>query len=121
MPGRSSTRRRPQPIESRLIELEEEIAEAESWNDAERLSRLQEESQVLTHELTSAFGLGGRARPSAAPAERARISVTRAIRASLGRIDEHSTALGKHFDATIRTGTFCSYSPDPRAPIDWRL
>ena len=106
---------------SRLIELEEEITEAESWNDAERLSRLQEETQVLTHELTSAFGLGGRTRPSAAPSERARISVTRAIRASLGRIEQQSTALGEHFDVTIRTGTFCSYSPDPRAPFDWRL
>ena len=24
-------------------------------------------------------------------------------------------------DATIRTGTFCAYQPDPRVPIEWEL
>ena len=32
----------------------------------------------------------------------------------------HSPALAGHLDATIHTGTFCSYTPDPRAPITWR-
>ena len=45
-----------------------------------------------------------------------RVSVTRAIRAALARIAEQSPTLGSHFDATIRTGTYCSYHPDPRAP-----
>ncbi len=105
----------------RLRDLQAELAQAEAWNDPERAARLQEESDALTHELASALGLGGRDRIASSAAERARISVTRAIRSSLTRIGEHSDTLGAHLDATIRTGTFCSYTPDPRAPIDWRF
>jgi len=39
----------------------------------------------------------------------------------MARIAEGDPALGAHLDATIRTGTFCSYVPDPRAPIRWEL
>jgi hypothetical protein len=47
--------------------------------------------------------------------------VTRAIRAAIPRIGEHSPELGEHLERTIHTGRFCSYSPDPRALVDWRL
>jgi hypothetical protein len=30
-------------------------------------------------------------------------------------------SLGRHLAATIRTGRYCSYTPDPRAPISWEL
>jgi tetratricopeptide (TPR) repeat protein len=106
---------------TRLRELKEEITEAESWNDPERLARLQDESDALTHELAAAFGLGGRPRSSGSAAERSRVSVTRAIRASLERITEHNAPLGAHLEATVRTGTFCSYNPDPRVAINWRF
>ncbi len=104
----------------RLQEIRRELAEAEGWNDPERVARLQAEEVALGRELAAALGLGGRDRSSASAAERARVSVTRAIRTALLRIAEHSPALGDHFGATIRTGTFCSYMPDPRAPITWR-
>jgi hypothetical protein len=106
---------------TRRDELEQELTEAEAWNDPERVARLRVEADALTHELTAALGLGGRDRSAVSAAERARVSVTRAIRAALARIGEHSTGLGAHLDATIRTGTFCSYTPDPRAPITWQL
>ena len=51
--------------------------------------------------------------------ERARINVTRALTAALGRIAAHHPALGGHLRATIRTGTQCSYRPDPRVPLQW--
>jgi AbrB family looped-hinge helix DNA binding protein len=92
----------------RLREIRREIAEAEGWNDPERVARLQAEEEALKHELIAALGLGGRDRSAASAAERSRVSVTRAIRAALVRIAEQSPALGDHFDATIRTGTFCS-------------
>jgi hypothetical protein len=104
----------------RLAEIRDELAEAERWNDPERAARLRDEEDALAHELAAAIGLGGRDRHAASPTERARVSVTRAIRASMGRIAEQSPSLGDHLDATIRTGTFCSYTPDPRAPITWR-
>ena len=106
---------------ARLMELREDLQEAEAWNDPERAARAQAEIDALAHELTAAVGLGGRDRATGTPAERARVSVTRAIRAAIARIDEGDRALGAHLDATIRTGTFCSYVPDPRAPIRWEL
>ena len=90
------------------------------YKTLERALRLEAEERALTQELAGALGLGGRDRVSGSAAERARVSVTRAIRAALARIREHSPALGAHLDATIRTGTFCAYMPDPRAPIVWR-
>jgi hypothetical protein len=27
--------------------------------------------------------------------------------------------VGRHLAATVRTGRYCSYTPDPRAPIAW--
>ena len=76
--------------------------------------------QFLADQLAAAVGLGGRDRRAGSPAERARVNITRAIRAALARIRAHSPALAGHLDATIHTGTFCSYAPDPRAPITWR-
>jgi hypothetical protein len=37
------------------------------------------------------------------------------------RIAEELPDLGRHLDLTIRTGTYCAYMPDPRAPADWDL
>jgi CheY-like chemotaxis protein len=106
---------------ARLEELEEDLREAEQWNDPERVARAREERELLAHELASAVGLGGRDRKVGSDAERARVNVTRAIRAVLDRIAEHSPALARHFEATLRTGTFCSYVPDPQSPLRWEL
>jgi hypothetical protein len=105
----------------RLEELRSELEEAESFNDTERAARAHQEIEFLTDELAAAVGLGGRDRKAASSAERARLSVTRAIRSALARIAEQSPALGRHFEATIRTGTFCSYNPDPRVPMVWEV
>lgn len=104
----------------RLHELHEDLEEAEANNDPERAARAREEIDFIAGELSAAVGLGGRDRKAASASERARVAVTRAIRAALKRIREHSAQLADHLDTTINTGTFCSYTPDPRAPIDWR-
>ena len=103
----------------RVEDLRADIAEAESWNDPERAARAREELEFLAHELSGAVGLGGRDRKAASASERARLSVTRAIRSAMDRLRELDAALGAHLDATIRTGTYCAYIPDPRAPVHW--
>ena len=105
---------------TRLLDIREELAEAERWNDPERAAMLEREQSALIAELASAFGLGGRERDGHSSAERARVSVTRAIRVAMSRINEYSPDLGAHLEATVRTGTYCSYVPDPRAPMEWR-
>lgn len=106
---------------ARLDELADELREAEQHDDPERAARAEEERQVLVEQLAAAVGLGGRDRKAASDAERARVNVTRAIKGVLDRIAEHSPALGEHFAATLRTGQFCSYAPDPRSPLRWEL
>ncbi len=103
----------------RLRELQQELDEAESWNDPERAARTREEMDALVAELARAVGLGGRIRRSGSDTERARVSVTRAIRSALSRIGEHCPALARHLEATVRTGTFCSYVPDPSVSATW--
>ncbi len=105
----------------RLGELEEELQQAQAWNDTERAARARQERDLLIQELAGATGLGGRARKAGAPAERARVNITRAVKAALVRIREHSAALGGHLASTIRTGAFCSYTPDPRLPSSWQF
>lgn len=105
----------------RIRELEEELEEARSWCDFARAERAEEERDFLVRELSRAVGLGGRDRRAGSAAERARISVTRAIKRGLGRIEEHHPVLGLHLASTIRTGAFCSYTPDPRLPVLWEI
>jgi tetratricopeptide (TPR) repeat protein len=107
--------------ERRHAELEDELDEARAWNDVERAARLEGEIDFLTRELTQALGLRGRSRSFGSPAERARISVTKAIRTAIRLIDAHSPELAAHLEAAIQTGRFCSYAPPGAAPPSWSL
>lgn len=106
---------------TRVRDLEEEISEAEAWNDDARAATARDELTALAQELSRTTGLAGRSRPFASDSERARVSVTRVIKAALSRIGEESPELKHHFASTVRTGTYCSYNPDPRLPIRWEL
>ena len=97
----------------RLEDLEETVAEAESFGDAGRAARAREEIEMLAGELGRAVGLGGRARRAGGAAERARSAVQRRIKNAIERIGEHDAALGALFGRTVRTGNFCVYRPDP--------
>jgi tetratricopeptide (TPR) repeat protein len=104
---------------SRLEDLRAEIEEAEAFNDPERAARAREEMDFIAQELSAAVGLGGRDRPAASAAERARVNVTRALRREIRRIAEEDARLGRELETTVRTGTFCAYEPDPRRPVAW--
>jgi len=106
---------------ARLDQLAAELAEAERFNDPGRAAAATAERDFLVGELARAVGLGGRDRRAASHAERARLNVTRAIRAAMANLARANPALGRHLSATIRTGRYCSYTPDPRAPITWHL
>ncbi len=103
----------------RLAEIEEDIDEATHMNDPERVSLAEADRDYLIRELARGVGLGGRNRYMGATSERARTSVTRALRYALARIAEHHRALAKHLEHTVRTGTYCSYDPDPRLHSRW--
>lgn len=106
---------------ARVSELQEEIDEADSFNDPERAARAREELAFLARELAGAVGLHGRDRKTGSDAERARVNVTRAIRTALKRVSEHDALLGRRLGAAIRTGTFCVYEPPPGEEPVWDL
>jgi hypothetical protein len=105
----------------RLAEIDEDIDDARALGDEARTAQAEAEHDFLVRELARAFGLGGRERRAASASERGRVAVTRAIRQTMARITEHHAVLGEHLDRAIRTGTYCAYDPDPRAPTRWDL
>ena len=70
--------------------------------------------------LARLLALGGRDRRSGSASERARASVTTAVRQAIARMGEHHPSLAAHLEHAIRTGTYCAYSPDPTAPVEWQ-
>lgn len=106
-------------IKARLRDLQEEIGEAEDLNDAGRAEHLREEFETLLAALSQALGLGGRSRRLGSLAERARTTVTWRIRHATRRIETSHPELGRHFAHSLRTGTFCSYSPE--CAVAWRF
>jgi hypothetical protein len=106
---------------TRLRELSEDLEEARSWNDPERAARLEQEVDALTAELESAFGLGGHDRSMPSAAERARVSVTKAIGVALRAISKDCPRLGEHLATSLRTGRLCSYAPPGQEPPAWDL
>jgi pimeloyl-ACP methyl ester carboxylesterase len=105
----------------RTADLREQLEEARELNQLELVDRLEDEIETLGRELSRAVGLGGRDRRAASASERARINITRAIKIALERIAEHNPALATLLTGSIRTGTFCSYTPDSRLPASWQL
>lgn len=106
---------------NRLREIDEELDEAQSWNDPARAERVEAEREALLRELAGAAGLGGRARTMGGTAERARVAVRKAIAAALDRIDAEDPAMARLLRRTVHTGSACRYEPDPDTPLDWLL
>ena len=101
----------PAAQRARADELSEEIAEARAFNDPERLARATAELERLAGRLEDDASSG--------TGERARVNVTRAIRAALRRIETHEPELGHALQRAIRTGSSCVYQPDPDTPLVW--
>jgi hypothetical protein len=96
---------------ARTEELTGELDEARARNDLGRIDRLTAELEAITDQLLASTGLGGRARRAGSRVERARVNVQRRLRDAIRRLATEDADLGRYLDATIRTGTFCSYNP----------
>ena len=101
--------------------LREELEEAKELGNVERAEQAEQEIDALTRELSRAVGLGGRNRRAASASERARQSITKTIKSVLERIAQSDAALADILSRCIKTGTFCSYQPDPDFPIAWEF
>ena len=98
---------------ARVEDLRDELEQARDWLDHERASQAQAELDFIARELARAVGLGGRDRPTASPAERARQNVGRAVHKAVRQIASALPELGAHLERAVSTGMYCSYRPEP--------
>lgn len=103
----------------RLEQLREQMDEAELLQADERAADIQQEIDALVSELGRAFGIGGRERRAASAVEKARLNVTRAIRAAVARVEQAHPTAGRELDRAISTGSYCCYHPAPDAAVVW--
>ena len=110
-----------QAYKLRLADLREQLEELKERGDHARTIEIESEIDFLAREIARAVGLGGRDRRAGSAAERARLNVTRAIKAALQKISEFNVPLGELLNRSIKTGSFCIYVADPRVPVDWQF
>ncbi len=103
----------------RIEDLRGQIDDALATGAEERAHVLQGELDELVGQLAQAFGLGGRARRASSAAERARVNVTRALRAATAALNEALPEAGAVLDRRLRTGLYCVYEPDDADDVRW--
>jgi hypothetical protein len=107
----------------RLLEIEEELAEAREHHDLGRIEKLEEEKASLLEELARAAGWQGKDRQLGpdGPERRAAKAVGNALDRAYSRIEKQVPALAKHLrEAIKREGNGFAYRPGPESP-DWVL
>lgn len=104
---------------NQIRKLQEEIDEAEQMNDSERVASLREcLDQILDH-LSSTTDIYGRPRKLGSATEKTRSAVTWRIRNAIKKIAQVHPTLGAHLTNSIKTGTYCCYSPEK--PFQWAV
>jgi tetratricopeptide (TPR) repeat protein len=95
----------------RLEDLRDTLEEARRFGDAARAERAESEMDALADQLAGAVGLGGRDRAMGSRVERARVNVQRRLKDVIRRVEEQEPALGRYLAASVKTGTWCSFTP----------
>ena len=95
----------------RIEELHADVDDAEACADLERASRARIELDDYIDRLARTMGLHGDSRPFADDAERARVSVHKAIKRALRAIADADPTLARHLDRGVVTGMRCRYDP----------
>ena len=103
----------------RIEALRAEIDEALEIRADHRAEALQAELDELVGQLAQAFGLGGRSRRASSAPERARLNVTRALRAATAKLSEALPEAGTALDRRLRTGLYCAYEPHDDDDVRW--
>jgi tetratricopeptide (TPR) repeat protein len=97
--------------QQRFRDLQEELEEANEFGDLGRADTIRSEIDFISIELSRAFGIGGRERRASGDAERARVNVRRRVKDAIQRISEQLPDAGRYLENTIKTGTYCRYTP----------
>ena len=99
-------------LEVRMGELAAEAVEAARAGDAVGAALARAEREAIAASLAG--------EDEGDVFDRARRAVATRIRMSMDHLERVEPVVGSHLRASIRTGTFCSYRPDPDGPT-WEL
>jgi TolB-like protein/tetratricopeptide (TPR) repeat protein len=103
--------------QQKILDLQNDIQEAENTSDFLNAEKLQEEYDQLVEHLSRSLGLKGKTRETGGTIEKARSALTWRIRNAIARIEQHHPLLGAHLSNAIKTGILCSYQPDRE--VNW--
>jgi hypothetical protein len=95
----------------RLELVDARLEQARSLGDERGVAQARTELDALAEQLAAAVGLGGRDRRAASNVERARINVQRRLKDTIESVAAADASLGRYLQATVKTGTFCSFMP----------
>lgn len=104
----------------RLVDLQDELEEAERNNDPARAAHIRVEMDFLATELVAGYGYRAHGRTAGETTEKARKAVTNRIREALAKLKDTHPALWEHLCRSLKTGTFCSYRPTPAMRWTWQ-
>jgi len=106
---------------ARLAALDAQLDHADRIGDPRKAEAARVERDALLDQLRRDSGLGGRPRSMDIEAERARVNVTRTLRAAVERIAVDAPRAAAHLDSCLHTGRLCRYQPGPSGPTRWHV
>jgi hypothetical protein len=99
-------------IRNSLKELEQEIVEAEEFNDHERAERLRVEKDQILKQVNAMIGPGGKLRKSDDPLKKPRDAVSKAVRRTIQNVRKaNMNRLADHLEKSIVFGNKMMYNP----------
>jgi hypothetical protein len=93
------------------------MKKTEMEKDLQELKDIEKEYGSLRKEITAASKLGGGSRDAVDDAEKARKSVSEAVRRAMKIIEKKHPELFLHFNNTISLGEYSLYNPEEE--INW--
>jgi tetratricopeptide (TPR) repeat protein len=104
----------------RVVELRDEINEAEDNNDFIRAERSRSELDSLLEHIAASAALGQRSRQFTNSQERARVAVRKSLSRVFDDVSLQSPRLGGLLLQCIRTGNICRFEPQDPLPAVWQ-
>ena len=106
----------------RLAEIDTELDEADASGDAAaRREARRPNARRCWRRCRPPPGSAAARALAGSGAERARVTVRKAIATALDTIHSADPVVARHLTTHVRTGLRCSYQPDPDVLVEWRL
>ena len=108
-----------QSCQKRIIDIKNELADAEKKYDLAGTTRLQNEKDKILSYIKTSTRPSGQSGSFNNNVEKARKAVSNSINRAIDNIKQHNTTLYKHLDNSIQQGVQFAYNPDTK--INWEL